>query len=538
MSLIRKLKKKIKSFSKRKILSWKEDFKLELNFLFKKPQDDVVYCILDDFTYSCFKYEFNLVQLSANKWKKQFKYQKPKFLFCESAWEANNSQWVGAFSDKKSTKHSILSEIISYCNKENIKTVFWNKEDPPNFHHFVDVATKFDVIYTTEERLVEEYKKRAPKAHVSSMMFAAQPLIHNAVDANKNELICFAGAWRGFKYPERAKELEKMIDIISANDKVIIYDRDYHKPHSKNRFPEKYKKIVSPPIAYEMLSNEYRNFKAMINVNSVSDSETMCARRIFEILSSRTILLTSYSPAVTKIFDKNVYMEGEADGGIKSFFSDSDLERSRKIQLNYRTVLDKHTYSRRADKIKNDLGFSDAVTASPKVQVIVGEHSLKLILELLEQFKRQSYINKTFVYLGNDEEVKRIISAENAQFSIQKDKTILSTEFMPGYMYGMNYLSDFILNLQIKKDTALCKDSFFIYHVPSNSLYIRNPSSTFKTLNGTEKSVMTLQNTGFTNQSYISVDPYNLLKVTEDDVNNGKLITECTLEEAKQIVFV
>ena len=42
--------------------------------------------------------------------------------------------------------------------------MFWNKEDPPNFEHFVQTAKLFDFIFTTDESCVPRYQAVTPHA--------------------------------------------------------------------------------------------------------------------------------------------------------------------------------------------------------------------------------------------------------------------------------------------------------------------------------------------------------------------------------------
>ena len=51
-------------------------------------------------------------------------------------------------------------------------------------------------------------------------------------------------------------------------------------------------------LDYERMLTAYRAHKVMLNVNSVVDSPTMLARRVFEILASGTPVVSTRSAAV------------------------------------------------------------------------------------------------------------------------------------------------------------------------------------------------------------------------------------------------
>lgn len=82
--------------------------------------------VLDDFSYTCFKYEANFIQLDANNWENTLISEKPDLLFIESAW---NRTFDILFREKNKRVNSPL-KLVDWCKKHNIPTVFWNKEDP------------------------------------------------------------------------------------------------------------------------------------------------------------------------------------------------------------------------------------------------------------------------------------------------------------------------------------------------------------------------------------------------------------------------
>src|SRR5699024_11732130 len=55
---------------------------------------------------------------------------------------------------------SEVTDLLAECRKRGIPTVFWNKEDPPHFDDFLPLAKLFDVVFTSDVRLVNEYRDR------------------------------------------------------------------------------------------------------------------------------------------------------------------------------------------------------------------------------------------------------------------------------------------------------------------------------------------------------------------------------------------
>jgi spore maturation protein CgeB len=92
-----------------------------------------------------------------------------------------------------------LEALVDYCNARGVPTVVWNKEDPPNFEHFIDAAAKFNYVFTTDANCIERYHERLGHGRVGALPFAAQPAIHNPigkVESDEYE-IAFTGTWYG-----------------------------------------------------------------------------------------------------------------------------------------------------------------------------------------------------------------------------------------------------------------------------------------------------------------------------------------------------
>lgn len=87
-------------------------------FLRCNRPDIRVACILDTFSYECFKYECSLEQLRSGEWKKQIYRIKPHFLFVESAWRGIDDTWRNKLVNIQKKPQSEIRELIEYCNKK------------------------------------------------------------------------------------------------------------------------------------------------------------------------------------------------------------------------------------------------------------------------------------------------------------------------------------------------------------------------------------------------------------------------------------
>ena len=166
----------------------------------------VVAAILDTFTEYCLRYEADLVLLTPKQWKRQLERAQPTFLLVESAWSGNNGEWRYLLTNYTSRDVNPLRDLVKHCREHGLTTVFWNKEDPPNFDVFIDAAKEFDFVFTTDVDSISKYKEICGHDRVYLMAFACQPRLHNPCRDKSwpRYPVCFAGSWME-KYSERRR---------------------------------------------------------------------------------------------------------------------------------------------------------------------------------------------------------------------------------------------------------------------------------------------------------------------------------------------
>ncbi|MGL4790282.1 MAG: CgeB family protein, partial [Anaerotignaceae bacterium] len=247
----------------------------------------------------------------------------------------HKSCWRGKVYRNSKIKYEnrkVLLQILDYCKKAEIKTVFWNKEDPVFFdnktYNFVDTALNFDYIYTTAEECVEKYKQLGHK-NVDVLEFGFSPKLFNSRENGKKEYkAVFAGSWYG-DLQERCKDMMEIFDmVLSKKIPLEIYDRQGNSSNPIHKFPEKYKEYIHPPVDYEKLGKILENATFGININTEKKSQTMFARRVFELMACRCIVISNYSKGIKRLFGNNVWFMGE------DFYLD-DMEKIRNENYNF-----------------------------------------------------------------------------------------------------------------------------------------------------------------------------------------------------------
>ena len=401
-----------------------------------KQRNIKVAAILDQFSHDSFKYEFELIDILPDSWVDQFETEKPDLFFCESAYHGVVIEGdVGVWNNKVFKNNDILREIIKYCNERNIPTVFWNKEDPISFNdafNFTDISMNFDYIFTSCEECIPLYNELG-HAKTDSLMFAAQPRLFNPIEHKPRleDVAVFAGSWYE-KFPERCRVMESIFDkILDSNIDLKIYDRFSNKDWDAMKYPEKYLKFVNDGLDYSQIPEAYKESEFGLNFNTVTKSNTMFARRVFELMASNTLVLSNYSKGVYRLFKNNVF-----------YLDRQDMDLSRNLNLikeeNLYDVLENHTYSNRFRKILDTIYFRYV----PELRHIVLFYELNDLNDLIHIQNHFLSIDYPFKHL-------KIVTDENYSYlsgSIQKSD-LSEIDFDDNYYFcfaDLNLNADFI----------------------------------------------------------------------------------------------
>nr|MBA2543352.1 glycosyltransferase [Deltaproteobacteria bacterium] len=231
--------------------------------------------IVDDFTRACLEPEVTLLAVDARAWRAQLPVFRPQLLFVESTWRGVHDSWKKRIATYPRHTDDTLAEVVRYCRRRSIPTVFWNKEDPVHFDRFLPAAKRFDHVFTTEVACVERYRS-AGVARVAPLLFAAQPALHFPGTAPRENIVCFAGSYGEAELGARRTDLEVLLDGASEFP-LRILDRQA-RAGSANKFPERYRRFVHPGVDYRALAELQRRYKVFLNVNAIRASRTMFSR--------------------------------------------------------------------------------------------------------------------------------------------------------------------------------------------------------------------------------------------------------------------
>ena len=440
----------------------------ELKRTAKHASDLKIACIMDEFTFFCFSPEATLLQLSPENWLEEVNAFKPDLLFIESAWQGKESLWKSKVSQNSVETVS----LIKFCKMNSIKTMFWNKEDPVHFGTFIDVAKQVDVVFTTDIDCIGRYKAYVGHDKVYLMPFAAQPKTHNPIEKyQRKDAFNFAGSFY-LKYPERQRDFVNLTDVATKFRDLEIYDRNYNKPHPHYTFPEQYQRYILGRLEPHEIDKAYKGYIYGINMNTIKQSQSMFARRVFEMLASNTIVLSNYSRGVRNFFGDLVLCSDnpiELQNKLSKIVHDKDTLDKFRLQ-GLRKVLSEHTYEDRLNYILEKLNI-DNTLEKVNQGVIARVNTIQEFESIISSYEIQSYEQKNlFIYNPNqlilENKAKVFITSDLQELekNIEKCGITHIGFFATENVYTQDYLFDMMLSFKYLKYTEIncvTKDAYY-----------------------------------------------------------------------------
>lgn len=351
--------------------------------------------ILDDFSRSAFAPEWEQVALTPETWRDELT-AGLDLLFVESAWNGNSGAWQYHLTGPTAPRPALV-DLVEACRAAGVPTVFWNKEDPVHFDDFLDTAQLFDRVYSTDVGRLPAYREALGHDRVGVLEFGAQPLIHNPVRLHGRGAqrdVAFAGMYFAHKYPERRQQMNLLlggaVDVSPKMEHGLEIFSRFRGKDANYQFPAPFDQRVVGSLDYDRMLTAYREYKVFLNVNSVVDSPSMCARRIFEITACGTPVVSTPSAAVGEYFPADeVFVVSDRDSAgstVRALVRSKEL-RDRAVHKGQRRIWREHTYGARVQKVLHDVGIAEtSVVTRPTVTALVSTnrpHQLDHVLGVL-----------------------------------------------------------------------------------------------------------------------------------------------------------
>lgn len=472
-----------------------------------RRQDLRVAVILDDFSSLAFAYEWSIVPLDRTTWRDQLTNQPVDFLFVESAWNGNSGSWQYQLTGASGPKRD-FRELMAYCRSARIPSVFWNKEDPPHFEDFLPAAKYFDVVFTSDVNKIPEYQDRLEHDRIGVLPFAAQPAIHHPIRPGhgfQTRDVAFAGMYFAHKYPERREQMDMLLGgavdaEVKSGVRLEIFSRMLG-GNADYQFPTALESKVVGSLTYEQMLTAYRAYKVFLNVNSVIDSPSMCARRIFEISASGATVVSAPSAAVSEYFPSDEVFIAEsrdqASGQVRLLMNSPEL-RERAVHKAQRRIWGEHTYAHRAEQVVGAV-LPERVrpVALPDVSAIVSTIRPGQVEHVIESVGRQAGVDMELILLthgfdGDADRIRLLASEAGIENIVLLTATLdvslgdclnlaitasngsVLTKMDDDDYYGADYMRDLLYALDFSRADVVGKQAHYMHFLKQGATLLRS----------------------------------------------------------------
>ncbi|WP_431711870.1 glycosyltransferase family protein [Glutamicibacter uratoxydans] len=466
--------------------------------------------ILDDFSAKAWSPEWNCVFIKPNTWEEELATVEFDFLFVESAWAGNGKAWQYHLTGPTAPRPAFVDMVEAFQTR-NIPTVFWNKEDPPHFEDFLDTAKLFDFVFTSDERMISRYEQELGHGRIYALSFAAQPAFHNPVRplSQPRRDVAFAGMYFAHKFPERREQM----DIVLGGAAMVaprlesgfdIFSRQLG-GDEKYQFPDPFNKHVVGSLPYEKMLTAHKYYNVFLNVNSVVDSPSMCARRIFEITAAGAAVVSAPSTAISNFFAPNEVIEvadqESAAHAIRSLTRSPEL-RDRTVHLGQRRIWSEHTYAHRARSVAEKIGLTEeqpyplSMASRPSVSVVVSTIRPQQIHHIIHTVAKQWGVQAQLILVAHRFSVdERDFQTQMTVAGIENYKLIQAgeelslgdclnqavalcdgdfiTKMDDDDLYGQHYLFDQVAALRYSGASVVGKQTHYMYLGQSDATLLR-----------------------------------------------------------------
>lgn len=353
-------------------------------------------------------------------------------LLVVSSWRGLDHSWDYVANPNGSKREELIELIQAYKNND-VPTIFYSKEDPISYKEYLSLAQECDYIFTSAKESVEKYKQDTNNENVDFLEFGVNPLYHNPIGkdlSNKylNRKVTFAGSWM-VRFPERNNDALNIFEGVNkTNYELCIIDRQYEREMKRYHFPPYLIKNISATVPHERLMKLHKATSWGINLNSVKDSSTMFANRVYELQAMGNVVISNFNPGVHKNFPNILLANNSKD--VEVLLNNIDLKEQKKlIARGISEVMLNHTSYHRMAKILTNMGI-DYTVENPKVLVVGNGENAK------NSFDNQLY--KDIQFMDYEE-----FDTSSTQFKASDYITFFSNNINYEEYYITNLLSAF-----------------------------------------------------------------------------------------------
>jgi len=319
--------------------------------------------VADYFTTICLSAECRVRSLTPDTYKDTLINWRPDLVFVESAFHGVRGEWRYMLAKQPRPitlkRPRAIFDLVALAKDRGIPAVFWNKDDGPFFDAFIDVARHFPHVFTTDNTCLSCYREQLPPDSIADVLaMPYQPAFHSFTGfAFEKNAVCFAGSYYRRILNVRRQFLDMMFTACEhAAMPLHVFDRNSNRLSHffEFRFPHQSGLQLHRKVSHTETATIYKQHAVSLNVNSVTVSETMCSRRLLEILACGGICVTNTSPVVEKLFSEYCHvvhtMEQACELLARLKYGPSDEDKAR-AAAGAVYVRDHHTWQHRLQQL-------------------------------------------------------------------------------------------------------------------------------------------------------------------------------------------
>jgi len=268
------------------------------------------------------------------------------------------------------------------------------------------------------------------------------------------------------------------------------------------QFPGTLKKHVVGSLSYKQMLTAYKAYKVFLNVNSVTDSPSMCARRIFEITAAGSCVVSTPSAAIAEFFPGNEIPTADnrhdAAHLLKALTANPDYAQ-RLVHKAQRRIWAEHTFSHRAQSIAAAARPALAAPAPrAQVSVLVSSFRPQQLDHVIAGVAAQQGVDVQLVYLAHGFEVDdaafrrkcleagildvvvlqepgQTLLGECLNAAVARADGRFSTKWDDDDIYSPMYLGDQVNAMMYSEAEVVGKRAHYMHLAGAGATILRNP---------------------------------------------------------------
>jgi hypothetical protein len=334
----------------------------------------------------------------------------------------DNDEWQSIFAN-----HSLLTaldDLLCRARASNAKLIF-QSTDSGYFSMFLNIARKFDFIFTIDESVLDKYKARCGHENVFFYENGINIFAYNPIGSRRHTIN--AANFEGQYLPDNSSYCQDLqtvfASVTEAGGKLVLLN------NGDTAYPENYQDhVLSTPC--DCSSSLHKMFRYSIHCSQNKNQSRGFCRRVYELQAMGKTILSNYSKAVYNHFPE-VRMVPQSVDVSYLFTHDFDFYEYRHNMACLRFVYTTETAFEKTSAMLRLVGI-EVPCPQPVVGVICDS------IRALENFDRQNYSAK-FMILQEE------IDAEEKWKIVQnRHHIVYFTWFTAEDEYEDQYLHDLV----------------------------------------------------------------------------------------------